>query len=253
MEIVYTRNEAMPQAWRRETKPHRFCPGCGHGIFLKALGDAIDELKIWDRVVFGCDIGCSLLAWDFFNVDSIQTHHGRTTPVMVGVKRANPELIVVAYMGDGGAYAIGAQHLVNAALRNERITVLVANNTVYAMTGGQMAPTTLPGQTTGTTPYGRDPEATGLPTLGPEMAAAITPDSAYIARGSVSNYRRLKSYVKKALENQLAGRGFSFVEGLSGCPTNWRTNAKQTWSHIDDEMTKYFKLGELKVPGGDAK
>ncbi len=248
MEIIHSQNEAMPRVWRRETKPHRFCPGCGHGIFLKALGDAIDELEIWDRVVFGCDIGCSLLAWDFFNVDSIQTHHGRTIPVMVGAKRANPELIVVAYMGDGGGYAIGSQHLVNAAMRNERITVLLANNTVYAMTGGQMAPTTLPGQRTGTTPYGRDVEQTGQPTLGPEMAAAITGDGAYIARGSVSNYRRLKTYVKKALENQLQGTGFGFVEALSGCPTNWRMNAKQTWSFIDDEMTKYFPLGELKDP-----
>ncbi len=256
MEIIHTTNEAMPRAWRRETKPHRFCPGCGHGIFLKALGDAIDELQIWDRVVFGCDIGCSLLAWDFFNVDSIQTHHGRTIPVMAGAKRANPDLIVVAYMGDGGGYAIGAQHMVNAAMRNENITVLLANNTVYAMTGGQMAPTTLPGQETGTSPYGRDEKTTGMPTLGPEMTAAITGDGAYIARGTVSKYPVLKRYVKKALENQLAGRGFSFVEALSGCPTNWRMNAKQTWSFIDDEMTKYFKLGEVKVPdlkGGDAK
>ncbi len=254
MEIIHSSNEAMPRAWRRETKPHRFCPGCGHGIFLKALGEAIDELQIWDRVVFGCDIGCSLLAWDLLNVDSIQTHHGRTIPVVVGAKRANPELVVVAYMGDGGGYAIGSQHLVNAAMRNEHITVLLANNTVYAMTGGQMAPTTLPGQETGTTPYGRDVSQTGNPTLGPEMAAAITGPRAYIARGSVSNYRRLKTYVKKALENQLAGKGFSFVEALSGCPTNWRTNAKQTWSFIDDEMSKFFPLGELKTPtaGGEA-
>lgn len=256
MDIVKVKNDAMPFAWRQESKPHRFCPGCGHGIFLKALGESIDELEIWDRVVFGCDIGCSLLAWDFFNVDSVQTHHGRTIPVMVGIKRANPDLIVVAYMGDGGGYAIGAQHLVSSAMRNEAITVLLANNTVYAMTGGQMAPTTLPGQETGTSPYGRDPLSTGNPTRGPEMAAAITGDSAYIARGTVSNYRKLKDYVKKALLTQMEGKSFSFVEALAGCPTNWRMNAKQTWSFIDDEMTKHFPLGEVKVPkekGGDEK
>ena len=248
MEIVKSGNAAMPLCWNRDTKPHRFCPGCGHGIFLKALGEAIDKLGIAQRVVFGCDIGCSLLAWDFFDVDSVQTHHGRTIPVMVGAKRANPDLIVVAYMGDGGGYAIGAQHLVNAAMRNEKITVLLANNTLYAMTGGQMAPTTLPGQKTGTTPYGRDAATTGQPTLGPEMAAAITGATSYIARGTVADYRSLCRYVQRALENQMAGQGFSFVEALSGCPTNWRTNAQQTWNRLDDEMTQYFPVGEIKVP-----
>ncbi|MDD2433050.1 MAG: thiamine pyrophosphate-dependent enzyme, partial [Clostridia bacterium] len=145
----------MPKSWRVETKPHKFCPGCGHGLVLKALGEAIDELDIQDRVVFGCDIGCSLLAWDFFNVDIVQTHHGRTTPVMVGVKRARPDRICIAYMGDGGGYAIGAQHLVNAATRNEKITAILVNNCNYGMTGGQMAPTTLPEMKTETTPYGR--------------------------------------------------------------------------------------------------
>ncbi|MFA5881126.1 MAG: thiamine pyrophosphate-dependent enzyme, partial [Eubacteriales bacterium] len=114
----------MPKSWRLESKPHKFCPGCGHGLVLKALGEAIDELGIQDKVVFGADIGCSLLAWDFFNVDTVQTHHGRTTPVVTGVKRANPDVICIAYMGDGGGYAIGSQHLVNAAARNERITAI---------------------------------------------------------------------------------------------------------------------------------
>ncbi len=237
---------SMPTSWRRETKPHKFCPGCGHGIILKALGAAIDELGINERVVFGCDIGCSLLAWDFFNLDSIQTHHGRTTPVIAGVVRANPDAIGIAYMGDGGGYAIGSQHLVAAATRNEKMMVLLANNTVYAMTGGQMAPTTLPGQETGTSPYGRDIEAQGSPTLGPEMVAAITPAGAYVARGTISNYRQLKGYIKNALENVIAGRGFSFVEAISSCPTNWRTNAREMWNFVEKDMPKYFKVGELK-------
>ncbi|SHJ25775.1 thiamine pyrophosphate-dependent enzyme [Desulfofundulus thermosubterraneus] len=241
---------AMPKSWRVDTKPHKFCPGCGHGLVLKALGQAIDELGIQDRAVFGCDIGCSLLAWDFFNVDTIQTHHGRTTPVITGLKRANPNLIGIAYMGDGGGYAIGSQHLVNAAARNEKITVILVNNTQYGMTGGQMAPTTLPGQKTETTPYGRDPEKTGYPTQGPEMVAAITREGAYVARGTVANLRQLKNYLKKALENQMAGNGFSFVEVLSTCPTNWRTNAEETWKMVEQELPKYFKVGEIKVPGG---
>jgi 2-oxoglutarate ferredoxin oxidoreductase subunit beta len=244
---------AMPESWRLETKPHKFCPGCGHGIALRALGQAIDELGIQDRVVFGCDIGCSLLAWDFFNVDSVQTHHGRTTPVVTGIKRANPELICVAYMGDGGGYAIGAQHLVNAAGRNEKITVILANNTQYAMTGGQMAPTTLPGQKTETSPYGRDPEATGHPAKGPEMVAAITGDDAYVARGTVSKLPQLRRMMVRALRNQIEGRGFSFVEVLATCPTNWRTNAKDTWEFLEQKMPAHFRTGELKAPATAGK
>jgi len=239
---------AMPKSWRVDTKPHKFCPGCGHGLVLKAMGEAIDELGIQGKVVYGCDIGCSLLSWDLFNVDTIQTHHGRTTPVITGIKRANPQVIGIAYMGDGGGYAIGSQHLVNAAARNERITVILVNNTQYGMTGGQMAPTTMPGQKTETSPYGRDPEKTGYPTQGPEMVAAITREGAYVARATVAKPRQMKDFIKRALENQINGGGFSFVEVLSTCPTNWRTNAEDTWNFVEKEMPKYFKVGEIKVP-----
>lgn len=239
----------MPKSWRQDNKPHKFCPGCGHGIVLKAIGEAIDELGIQNQVVYGCDIGCSLLSWDFLDVDSTQTHHGRTTPVMVGMKRANPDIVTIAYMGDGGGYAIGSQHLVNSAARNEKITVIVVNNSNYGMTGGQLSPCTLPGQKTETSPFGRDVNDTGYPTRGPEMVAAITQEGAYVARGTISNFRQLKGFIKKALENQIAGRGFSFVEALSSCPTNWRTNAKETWAFLEKEMAQYFPVGELKVPG----
>ncbi|WP_066635729.1 thiamine pyrophosphate-dependent enzyme [Desulfolucanica intricata] len=238
----------MPKCWRVESKPHKFCPGCGHGLVLKALGEAIDELGIQGRTAFGCDIGCSLLSWDFFNIDTVQAHHGRVTPVMTGIKRANPDLICIGYMGDGGGYAIGSQHLVNAAARNEKITLIVANNTVYAMTGGQMSPTSMPGQKTETSPYGRDPETTGMPVQGPEMIAAISREGAYVARGTMANLRQLKSYFKKALENQIEGKGFSFVEALSACPTNWRTNAPETWNYVEKEMTNYFTVGEISNP-----
>ncbi|HEX3011130.1 MAG TPA: thiamine pyrophosphate-dependent enzyme, partial [Syntrophomonadaceae bacterium] len=125
-----------PKSWYLPSKPHKFCPGCGHGIVLKALGEVIDELEIQDQTIFGCDIGCSLLSWNFFACDSTQTHHGRTTPVMVGIKRSRPELICVGYMGDGGGYSIGSQHLVNSAVRNEKVTLILVNNTNYGMTYG---------------------------------------------------------------------------------------------------------------------
>ena len=235
----------MPVCFRQETKAHKFCPGCGHGLVLKALGEVIDELGIQEKTVFVCDIGCCLLALDFFNFDAVQTHHGRATPVAAGIKRANPELVVIAYMGDGGGYAIGAQHLVNAGARNEKISILLVNNTNYAMTGGQMAPTTLPGQKTETSPYGRDVEAQGMPTKGPEMMAAIASPGAYIARGTISKPVALKKYLKKALTAQLGGEGFSFVEALATCPTNWRTNNEETWRFLEEDMTSFFVPGEL--------
>lgn len=225
----------------------KFCPGCGHGMALNTLGFAIDELQLKQRAVFGCDIGCSLLAWNFMGIDSVQTHHGRTTPVIYGITRAVPDTVGIAYMGDGGGYAIGSQHLVNAASRNEKMLVILINNTNYGMTGGQMAPTTLPGQKTETTPYGRDVEVHGKPFMGPEMVNAITSDTSYVARATVSNLRNLKTYIKRGLTNVADGRGFSFIEVLSICPLNWRTNNVDTWERLK-EMEAFFKVGELKVP-----
>ncbi len=234
-----------PRSWDPETKPHKFCPGCGHGIALKALGWAVDELEAWGRLVFGCDIGCSLLAWNFFRLDTVQTHHGRTLPVMLGVKRARPDLLVVAYVGDGGGYAIGAQHLVTCAARGDPLTCILINNTVYAMTGGQMAPTTLPGQKTETSPFGK---AEGLPLRGPELVAHLTGGRAFVARASVARPRQLKECLKKALVFQEGG-GFSFVEILSTCPTNWRTDARGTWEFLEGPVSSYFPVGELS--GGE--
>ena len=228
----------------------KFCPGCGHGMILKTLAAAIDELNLKDNTVFGCDIGCSLLAWDFMDLDTVQTHHGRTTPVIYGVVRALPGTVGIAYMGDGGGLAIGAQHLVNAAVRNEKMLAILVNNTNYGMTGGQMAPTTMPGQITETTPYGRDPEVTGKPAKGAEMVAAIVDtDKAYVTRATCSNLRALKTTFKKALTNVAEGRGFSFVEVLSICPLNWRTNNVQTFDRLKT-MEECFKVGELVVPQG---
>ena len=249
MPEVLTLPPDLPKAQNAEVGASKFCPGCGHGMILKTLASTIDELDLKQKSVFGCDIGCSLLSWNYMDVDTVQTHHGRTTPVIYGVTRANPEAIGIAYMGDGGGLAIGAQHLVNAAVRSEKMLILLANNTNYGMTGGQMSPTTMPGQKTETTPYGRDCEVTGRPAQGAEMIAAIAdPKKSYVARASVSNLRKLRTIMKKALKNVEMG-GFSFVEVLSLCPLNWRTNNVDTWARLQ-QMEECFEVKEFLVREG---
>ncbi|MEI6144598.1 MAG: thiamine pyrophosphate-dependent enzyme [Candidatus Berkelbacteria bacterium] len=242
-------NPAFPNSWKNESKPHKFCPGCGQALALKALGYAIDELDLAKKMVYGCDIGCSLLTWDMFNVDTIQTHHGRVIPTIVGFKLARPDSVSVAFLGDGGGYAIGAQHLVNAAMRNDKITVILINNANYAMTGGQLAPTTMVGQVTDTTPDGRKEEMFGNPLHGPEMIAKIAAPGAYIARTTSNNMDDCKAKIKKALQNQIDGNGFSFVEILSMCPVNWKTNTQESLDFIDKKMVNVFPLGEISQEG----
>ncbi len=236
--------DIMPTCWNDETKPHLFCPGCGHGITLKQLGFAIDELGIANKLTLGIDIGCSLLAWNFFAFDTIQTHHGRTTPTMVGFKMANPKRVALAYMGDGGGYAIGLQSLLHAAFRNDPVTVILVNNENYAMTGGQVAPTTEIGIVTTTTPKGK-PDKFGPGFRGPELVANIAGPKAFVARASVSKPEIVKSTLKSAIENQTKNNSFSFVEILSICPTNWKTSAKESFERLA-EMEKYYKLGVIK-------
>ena len=230
-----------PKIYKPESKPHKFCPGCGHPIVLKMLARAIEELKLEDKAIFLVDIGCSLLAWDYFDLPTTQTHHGRTVPVAVGLKMASPEKIVIAYVGDGGGYAIGLQHTVTSCLRNDPITTIVVNNTVYAMTGGQSAPTTTDEEVTTTTPDGKD---NFLTLKGPEMLKTIADPQAYLARGSTLNPLVLKEYLKKALQNQIKGN-FSLVESLSACPLNWKTNASQTVNRMK-ELQKAFNIGEIR-------
>lgn len=239
----------MPKSWYGKSKPHLFCPGCGHGITLKQLGYAIDELDIQDKTTLGIDIGCSLLAWNFFDFDTIQTHHGRTTPVMVGYKTVKAKRVAIAYMGDGGGYAIGLQSLLHAAFRNNPITVVLVNNGNYAMTGGQMAPTTRPGEITSTSPMGKLEEF-GDGFMGPELVRQVANKKALVTRVSVSKPILVKNAFKKALENQIKNNSFSFVEVLSICPTNWKANAKQCFARLS-EMEEYFPIGELKAEKGE--
>ena len=244
MTEVLTLPPNLPNAQNAQVGASKFCPGCGHGMILKSLAFAIDDLNLKEKAVFGCDIGCSLLSWNYMDVDTVQTHHGRTTPVIYGVTRANPEAIGIAYMGDGGGLAIGSQHLVNASVRGEKMLIIVANNTNYGMTGGQMSPTTMTGQRTETTPYAHDCEGTGKPAKGAEMVAAIAnPEKSYVARASVSNLRALRKTFTKALKNVEMG-GFSFVEVLSLCPLNWRTNIVDTWGRLK-QMEECFEVKEF--------
>jgi len=232
-----------PKVYKQSSKPHKFCPGCGHPIVLKMLGEVIDEMGLAKKTVFLIDIGCSLLAWDFYDLPTSQTHHGRTVPVAVGMKIADPKKIVIAYQGDGGAYAIGLQHTLTSCLRNDPITTIVVNNTLYAMTGGQLAPTSTDDEITTTTPLGKEEE--DLTTLhGPEVLSGIAKPGAYLARGTTDKPALLKQYLKKALQAQIKGH-YSMVESLSACPLNWKTNAPETIQRLQS-LEKTFVLGEIK-------
>ena len=237
---------SLPKSWNNQSKPHKFCPGCGQAMAMKILGYAIDELEIASKMIYATDIGCSLLSWDMYNIDTVQTHHGRTIPVIAGFKLAKPEAIVLGLMGDGGGYAIGMGNLINSAIRNDKITVILINNVNYGMTGGQLAPTTLLEQKTTTTPDGRK-IINGNPFKGPETLAQITNENAYIARESSTNFDSLKNIFKKAIQNQIDGRGFSFVEVLSICPINWKTNAEESLAFLD-KMINIYPVGEIKCP-----
>lgn len=231
-----------PNCLKSGTKPHKFCPGCGHPLILKMLGQVIDEMGIASKSIFLVDIGCSLLAWDFFDLPTSQTHHGRTIPVALGFKMADPQKVVIAFMGDGGGYAIGLQHTISSCLRNDPLTTILANNTLYAMTGGQMAPTTTEGEITATSPQGKKKEE--FTTFhGPELLSTICHPSAFIARGSTDKPLVVKQYLRRAIETQLSGN-YAFVEVLSACPTNWKTDAKKTIMRIN-KLEKIFPLGIL--------
>lgn len=219
----------------------KFCPGCGHPLVLLALGQVLEELGLIERAVLGLDIGCSLLALNSLPINTFHTHHGRVTPTMVGFKRGNPQAICLGYTGDGGAYAIGLQSLLHAALRDEPVTVVVINNTVYGMTGGQQSPTTFLMEKTDTTPAGNQVP----PLLGVELVAQLASPEAYLARGTVTDLPQLKEMIKKAIQTQQAGY-FSLVEVLSFCPTNWKTTGPETKEFLENNLLPVFRVGEIK-------
>jgi 2-oxoglutarate ferredoxin oxidoreductase subunit beta len=226
-----------------------YCPGCGHSIAHRLIAETIDELNIRDRTIGIAPVGCAVLAYNYLDVDMVEVAHGRAPAVATGMKRTNPDKIIFSYQGDGDLASIGAGEILHAAHRGEQITVVFINNAVYGMTGGQMAPTTILGQTTATTPKGRDAASEGYPLQVSELLA-ILPGAIYVERCSLSSttqIRKAKKAVKHAFELQLNGaRGLSLVELLSPCPTYWRMTPVKAMEWIEKEMTKVFPLGKLK-------
>lgn len=226
-----------------------YCPGCGHGIVHRLVAEAIDELHLQDRAVGVAPVGCAVFAYRYFNIDMQEAAHGRAPAVATGIKRVlGPESCVFTYQGDGDLASIGTAEIVQAAHRGEKITTIFINNAIYGMTGGQMAPTTLVGQKTTTSPYGRDKEHCGSPIRVSEMLATIE-GSAYIERvavNSTANIIRAKKAIRKAFEMQMAGKGFSMVEVLSTCPTNWGKSATEAMDWVETDMIPYYPLGVMK-------
>ncbi len=228
--------------------PLHYCPGCTHGIVHRLVAEAIDELGIEGRTIGVAPVGCAVMAYDYFNCDMIEAAHGRAPAVATGIKRADPNNIVFTYQGDGDLASIGMAETVHAATRNENITIIFINNAIYGMTGGQMAPTSLPGQVTQTSPYGRDVATAGFPIKVSELLAALDGPT-YVQRvavNNVKNVRNAKKAIKKAFENQVEGKGFSLIEVVSSCPTNWGMTPQQALDWVESDMIPYYPLGVYK-------
>ncbi len=226
-----------------------YCPGCGHGIAHRLIAETIDELDIRDRTIGIAPVGCAVLAYDYLDVDMIEVAHGRAPAVATGMKRTNPDKIIFSYQGDGDLASIGAGETLHAAHRAEQITIIFINNAIYGMTSGQMAPTTLIGQITATTPKGRQVDGHGYPMQVSELLAVL-PGTIYIERCSLHNpaeIRKAKKAVKHAFELQVEGaKGLSLVELLSPCPAGWRMSPIKALQWLEKEMIKVFPLGRIK-------
>lgn len=240
--IVFDKPHALTDA------PLHYCPGCTHGIVHRLVAQAIDELGIEGKTVGVAPVGCSVMAYNYFNCDMVEAAHGRAPAVATGLKRARPENIVFTYQGDGDLASIGMCETVHTAARNENITVIFINNAIYGMTGGQMAPTSLPGQVTQTSPYGRDVNVAGYPVKVCELLSSLD-GPAYIERVAVNNVKNIKAAGKailKAFKNQVEGKGFSLIEVVSSCPTNWGMTPQKALEWIDTNMIPYYPLGVYK-------
>ncbi len=240
--IVFDKPKSLTDA------PLHYCPGCTHGIIHRLVAEAIDELGIEGKTIGIAPVGCSVMAYNYFTVDMVQAAHGRAPAVATGVKRADPDKIVFTYQGDGDLASIGTCETVHAAARGENITVIFVNNAIYGMTGGQMAPTSLPGQVTQTSPYGRDVATQGYPLKVCEMLAQVD-GASYLERVAVNNVKNVKNAKKailKAFKNQVEGKGFSLIEVVSTCPTNWGMTPEKALEWLNDNMLPYYPLGVYK-------
>jgi 2-oxoglutarate ferredoxin oxidoreductase subunit beta len=241
--IVFQRPEALC-----DVVTH-YCPGCLHGVVHRVIAEVIDELGIREITVGVAPVGCSVLAYNYINTDFAEAAHGRAPAMATGMKRVHPELVVFTYQGDGDLAAIGTNELIHAATRGENITTVFINNAIYGMTGGQMAPTTLPGQVTTSTPMGRDTKLAGFPVRVCEMVSTLE-GAAYIVRRSAyspSETRKLKAAIKTAFQVQMAGLGYSLIEVVSNCPTNWGMTPLESLKWLQENMLAYYPLGDYKV------
>ena len=242
MEKVFSRPHALSDV------PLHYCPGCPHGIVHRLVAEVIDELGIEGSTIGVAPVGCSVFAYNYFECDMQEAAHGRAPAVATGIKRVHPDKVVFTYQGDGDLAAIGTAETVHAAARGENITTIFINNAIYGMTGGQMAPTTLLGQVTQTTPYGRDQKRNGNPIRVSEMLATLDGPS-YIERVTVDTIPHIKAAkkaIKKAFQNQLDGKGFSLVEVVSTCPTNWGMSPTESFEWMRENMLPHYPLGVYK-------
>ena len=240
--IVFDKPKALTDA------PLHYCPGCTHGIIHRLVAEAIDSLGIAGETIGVASVGCSVFTYNYFNVDMVQAAHGRAPAVATGVKRADPSKIVFTYQGDGDLASIGMAETVHSAARGENITIIFVNNAIYGMTGGQMAPTSLPGQVTQTSPYGRDTNTVGFPVKVCEMLSTLD-GAGYIERVAVNNVKNVKAAkkaIEKAFRNQVEGKGFSLIEVVSTCPTNWGKTPEGALQWLEENMLPYYPLGVYK-------
>ena len=242
MAIVFKKPDSLTDA------PLHYCPGCTHGIIHRLVAEAIDELGIDGKTIGVAPVGCAVMAYDYFTCDMVEAAHGRAPAVATGLKRSLPENVIFTYQGDGDLASIGMAETVHAATRNENITVIFVNNAIYGMTGGQMAPTSLPGQVTQTSPYGRDVKTAGYPVKVSEMLSALDGPEfiTRVAVNNVKNVKNAKKAIKKAFENQINGKGFSLVEVVSSCPTNWGMTPENALKWVEEKMIPYYPLGVYK-------
>ena len=242
MAIVFQKPKALTDA------PFHYCPGCTHGIIQRLVAEAIDELGCEGNTIGVAPVGCAVMAYDYFACDMVEAAHGRAPAIATGLKRTFPENVIFTYQGDGDLASIGMAETVHAAARNENITVIFVNNAIYGMTGGQMAPTSLPGQVTQTSPYGRDVNTVGYPIKVSEMLSTLDGPE-YIQRVAVNNVKNVlaaKKAIKKAFQNQIEGKGFSLIEVISSCPTNWGMTPQNALKWVEEKMIPYYPLGVYK-------
>ena len=249
MAIVYEKSKALTD------KELHYCPGCHHGIVHKLIAETLEELNLTDEVIAVCPVGCSVFAGNYFNFDTQEAAHGRAPAVATGIKRTHPTQPVFTYQGDGDLASIGCAEIVHAAMRGEKITTIFINNAIYGMTGGQMAPTTLIGQKATTAPKGRTKEQAGMPIRMAEMLSTLD-GCVYAERVCVTDIPHLnkaKKAIRKAFEKQMAGEGFTFIEVLSTCPTNWGMTPLKANEWLKNEMAAYYPLGVIKESAPEVK